>query len=88
MIFSVALYLKNSIFRQRIGNLEELQARIAEKINEINNTPDMLRNVFDGTKRGVRKYLEGGGGHFQHLLYLNKQSNNESVLFIPQNNYT
>ena len=46
-------HLKNSIFQRRIGNLEELQERIAEQINEIDNTAHILRNVFDRIKQRV-----------------------------------
>lgn len=61
-------YLKNSIFQTPINNLDELRQKITLKCNEINNTPRILENVFNGMKNRVRKCSEEGGGHFQHLL--------------------
>lgn len=61
-------YLKNSIFQQPIHDLHELRHRIVEKINDINNHPNMLINVSSGTVRRVQKCLDAGGGHFGHLL--------------------
>lgn len=61
-------YLKNTIFRTPINDLEELKEKIRERINEINNTPQMLSNVSQSIRRRILKCYEEGGGHFTHVL--------------------
>lgn len=61
-------YIKNSIFQQPIHNLDELRQRISEKINEINNHPNMLQNVSNSIRRRIQMCFDAGGGHFDHLL--------------------
>ena len=61
-------YLKNSIFQRPIHNLDELRHRIVEKIEEINDQPNMLINVFNGMRRRIQMCLQEGGGHFDYLL--------------------
>uniref|UniRef100_V5GT01 Transposable element Tc3 transposase n=1 Tax=Anoplophora glabripennis TaxID=217634 RepID=V5GT01_ANOGL len=61
-------YLKNTIFELPIPDLNHLQARLIDKIREINNTPSILENVFNSLRNRCEKCLEQGGGHFQQLL--------------------
>lgn len=61
-------HLKNSIFREPINNIAQLQERIVEKINEINDHPHLLHNVFQNIVRRVTKCVEVNGGHFEYLL--------------------
>jgi hypothetical protein len=60
-------HLKNSIFRQPVDNLDQLQERIAEKIREINNNPVILNNVIEGFKRRIRLCINEDGHHVSHL---------------------
>ncbi|RZC42140.1 hypothetical protein BDFB_014303, partial [Asbolus verrucosus] len=53
-------FLKNSIFKVPINNLAHLQEQISEKINEINQNPLMLQNVFNGVRRRSARCLDSG----------------------------
>lgn len=66
--FFVWPYLKNSIFKTPINNLEELTRRITAKCEDLNNSPHILQNVFDGVRRRAQICIQEGGEHFQHLL--------------------
>lgn len=66
--FFVWPYIKNSIYSTPIHNLEELRNRITEKCEEINNSPQMLHNVFAGLQRRIRLCLDVNGQHFQQIL--------------------
>lgn len=59
-------YLKNRIYRNRLHNLQELEAAIVHEINNI--TQNDLHNVFENLKRRVNICLQQNGHHFQHLL--------------------
>ncbi|RZC32396.1 hypothetical protein BDFB_015208, partial [Asbolus verrucosus] len=61
-------YIKNSIYTTPVDNLENLRHRITNKIEELNNTLNILKNVINSFKRRVLKCFQEGGGHFQHLL--------------------
>jgi hypothetical protein len=60
--------LKNSIYQTPVQDLQELNLRITEKVNEINNNPGMLRNIIRGVRRRAHLCFEQHGEHFQHLL--------------------
>ncbi|RZC40511.1 hypothetical protein BDFB_003415 [Asbolus verrucosus] len=63
------LILKNSIFQQRLNNLNELLERIVTKIDKLNKNPQMLANIVStATVRIVQKGLEVSGEHFDYLL--------------------
>ena len=47
-------FIKNPIFHVPINDLDHLQARIIEKVNEINNNPVMLQNVFNSVNGRCR----------------------------------
>lgn len=59
-------FLKNSIYRVQIPDLADLQIRIAERINGIDNA--ILQNVFSSIRRRCEKCFEQGGGHFEQFL--------------------
>lgn len=59
-------HLKNTIFRNRMHNLDELKEAIETEIRNI--TPEQLQNVFENKKRRVNICLQNEGHHFQHLL--------------------
>ena len=61
-------HLKNSIFSTPVNDLDELRQRVTNKIQEINNNPQMLQNVSNSVRKRVLKCIEVGGGHVQHLL--------------------
>jgi hypothetical protein len=61
-------YLKNCTYKTPCENLEELQRKITEKVNEINKNQILLQNAISGVKRRARLCLEQNGEHFQHLL--------------------
>ncbi|RZB40806.1 hypothetical protein BDFB_003044, partial [Asbolus verrucosus] len=49
--FFVWPYLKNSVYKTPMDNLEQLQDRIRNKITEINDNAGLLQNVINGVKR-------------------------------------
>ncbi|RZC32685.1 hypothetical protein BDFB_015212 [Asbolus verrucosus] len=61
-------YIKNSIYTTLVNNLEKLRHHITNKIEEINNTLNILESVINSFKRRVLKCFQEEGGHFQHLL--------------------
>ncbi|RZC32053.1 hypothetical protein BDFB_015261, partial [Asbolus verrucosus] len=54
-------FLKNFIFKVPINNLAPLQEQISEKMNEINQNPLKLQNVFNGVRRRSARCLDSGG---------------------------
>jgi len=66
--FFVWPFIKNSIYKTPIASLQELQDRIIEKCQEINNTPHLLENAINGIRRRAILCLQENGGHFSHLL--------------------
>lgn len=59
-------HLKNKIYRNRLHNIQELQAAIEHEINNIN--VETLHNIFENLKRRVQTCLDNNGQHFEHLL--------------------
>jgi hypothetical protein len=66
--FFVWPYLKNSVFKTPVQNLDELTQRISEVCRQLNNSPEIFNNVFEALKRRVQICLQVNGEHFQHLL--------------------
>jgi hypothetical protein len=66
--FFVWPYLKNSVFKTPVQNLDELTQRISEVCRQLNNSPEIFNNVFEAFKRRVQICLQVNGEHFQHLL--------------------
>lgn len=58
-------FIKNSIYRTPIEDINDLKRRISEKIAEINNSPNVLVNVSLRVRRNIRRCLEVGGGHIK-----------------------
>lgn len=58
--------LKNSIYKNRLHTVEELQEAIENKIASISE--DELHNVFNNLKKRVNMCIANAGGHFEHLL--------------------
>ncbi|RZB38613.1 hypothetical protein BDFB_010339, partial [Asbolus verrucosus] len=44
------------------------RSKFSKKINEINQNPLILQNVFNGVRRRSARCLDSGSGHFQNLL--------------------
>lgn len=61
-------YIKNSIYRTPINDLDDLKQRISDKFQEINNTPQFLINAINGITNRALKCIQADGGHFNHLL--------------------
>lgn len=59
-------HLKNTIYRNRIHNLDQLKNLITDAIEEINVRT--LINVFESLKRRINICIENNGAHFEHLL--------------------
>lgn len=59
-------YLKNTIYRNQIQNLQQLRNAIEEAIANIG--PEMLTNVFNNLSRRVQCCLAVEGRHFEHIL--------------------
>lgn len=66
--FFVWPYLKNNVFRTPVNTIEELRERIILKVEELNNSPQILQNVFNALKRRLQICLQEDGHHIQHLL--------------------
>jgi hypothetical protein len=64
--FSIFGYLKNSVFRRPLHNLNELREEIIKCCRTINQ--EMLQNIFENKRRRIVKCLEVNGGHFQTNL--------------------
>jgi hypothetical protein len=64
--FSIFGYLKNSVFRRPLHNLNELREEIIQCCRTINQ--EMLQNIFENKRRRIVKCLEVNGGHFQTNL--------------------
>jgi len=61
-------HLKNSIYSTPVVDLQDLQQRITNKIEEINDTPWVLHNVINSVKRRVTLCRDRDGGHISHFL--------------------
>ncbi|RZC34433.1 hypothetical protein BDFB_015090, partial [Asbolus verrucosus] len=48
-------YIKNSVYTTPVDNLKNLKHRITNRIEELNNTPNILENVINSFKRRVLK---------------------------------
>lgn len=59
-------HLKNTIYKNRMHNLEELQEAITTAIRNISE--NTLINVFENLKRRMNLCIENNGLHFEHLL--------------------
>lgn len=59
-------HLKNTVYKNRLYTIEQLQATITDAIENI--TPDMLINVFENLKRRINICIANNGSHFEHLL--------------------
>lgn len=59
-------FLKNSVYKDRLHTIEELQNAITNKVRSI--TEIELQNVFENMKRRVQRCIENNGGHFEHFL--------------------
>lgn len=59
-------YLKNTIYRNRLHTLPELQIAITEAVNSV--TEETIVNVFNSLKARVNTCLENEGHHFEHML--------------------
>lgn len=64
--FFLVGYLKNTIFKNRLHNLNQLEAAIQEEVQNI--TPQQLQNVFNNLKNRINICLQNNGHYFQHLL--------------------
>ena len=49
-----------------VQKTDDLKMAITEYIRNVNRA--ILNTVFENTVRRVNKYLETGGGHFEHYL--------------------
>lgn len=61
-------YIKNSIFSTPVVDMQDLEQRIINKFEEINNSPDMLQNVFRSFRNRITLCLNEDGGHVAHLV--------------------
>jgi hypothetical protein len=69
--FFIFPYLKNTIFKNNLHNLEELQEATSNACNAI--TVQMQENAFENMQRRVNTCVEAGGEHFETLsVILNK----------------
>ena len=60
--------LKNKIYFKSSENILEIQARVTNEINNINNThPDWITKAINKLKIGYQKCIEANGGHFEHI---------------------
>jgi hypothetical protein len=64
--FSIFGYLKNSVLRRPLHNLNELREAIILCCRTINQ--EMLQNIFEKKRRRIVKCLKANGGHFQSNL--------------------
>jgi predicted transcriptional regulator len=63
---SVHLTMKNSEYSKSPHTIEELKMAITEHIRNVYRA--ILNMVFENTVRRVKKFLQTGGGHFEHSL--------------------
>nr|XP_022910373.1 histone-lysine N-methyltransferase SETMAR-like [Onthophagus taurus] len=59
-------HLKNSIYKNRLHTLEELEDAIRQNVQQI--TGKQLVHVFDNMKRRITLCLENNGQHFEFFL--------------------
>jgi hypothetical protein len=64
--FSVFGYLKDEAYKRQMNNLNWLIEEIANCCRYINE--QMLQNIFENKKVGVRTCLEQNEGHFERFL--------------------
>jgi len=58
--------MKNSVYLNNPHTTDELKMVFTEYIPNVDHA--ILNVVFENTVRRVNKYLENGGGHFEHYL--------------------
>lgn len=62
-------HLKNVVYQRPNRNIEELQQKIINEIDRLNQYPNIIRESLDRLKRGQRSCFENNGGHIEHLYY-------------------
>jgi hypothetical protein len=58
--------MKNLVYSKNPHTIDALKIAITEDIRNVDHA--VLNTVFENTVRHVNKYLETGGGHFEHYL--------------------
>jgi hypothetical protein len=66
LMITVQKTRKNSVYSNSPHTVDDLKMAITEYIRNVDSA--ILNTVFENTVRRVNKYLETGGGHFEHYL--------------------
>jgi hypothetical protein len=64
--WSKSLCAPDSVYLNNPHTIDDMKMAITEYILIVDRA--ILNTVFENTVRGVNKYLETGGGHFEHYL--------------------
>lgn len=62
-------HLKNIVYQRPNRNIDELQQKIVNEIDRLNQDHNIIRDSLERLKRGHRSCFENNGGHIEHLYY-------------------
>ena len=62
-------HLKNVVYQRPNRNIDELQQKIVNEIDRLNQDYNIIRDSLERLKRGHRSCFENNGGHIEHLYY-------------------
>jgi hypothetical protein len=64
--FSLWGAMKNSVYSNNPHTIDDLKMAITEYIRNVDRA--IMNTVFESTVQRVNKWMETGGGHFEHYL--------------------
>lgn len=62
-------HLKNVVYQRPNRSLEDIQQKIINEINRLNQDQNIVRDSLERLKRGHRSCFENNGGHIEQLYY-------------------